>query len=186
MNYQRQSSCDSHLPQKWVDWRGDPIQPGEEAAASHIKAGSVARVLDGRQVADLSELQFRDPNCFSAGELHNHADRWQAMAGDTPSPRQAEVLKWVRRKVSVFEYFRPFNGVFKGQSYHSDRPPSAYLRNNFSCKQFLDFVRKTLLDRLITGAISLLGKVGQVDPPHLILPLTVEPSKRSFVMMPDS
>ena len=28
-----------------------------------------------------------------------------------------------------------------------------------------------------TGAISLKGRVGEVDPPHLILPLTVEPTK---------
>ena len=35
----------------------------------------------------------------------------------------------------------------------------------------------TVLDRLSTGAISLWGKVGEVDPPHLVMPLTVEPSK---------
>ena len=46
-----------------------------------------------------------------------------------------------------------------------------------SCKPFADFVRSTLLDRLTTGAISLNGKVGEVDPPHLVLPLTVEPTK---------
>ncbi|KAK3716426.1 hypothetical protein QZH41_000492 [Actinostola sp. cb2023] len=36
---------------------------------------------------------------------------------------------------------------------------------------------ETLSDRLTTGAISLLGRVGEVSPPHLILPLTVEPTK---------
>ena len=41
----------------------------------------------------------------------------------------------------------------------------------------MDFVRSTLLDRLTLGAISLKGKVGEVDPPHLVLPLTVEPTK---------
>ena len=46
-----------------------------------------------------------------------------------------------------------------------------------SCKPFADFVRSTLLDRLASGAISLIGKVGEVDPPHLVLPLTVEPTK---------
>lgn len=40
-----------------------------------------------------------------------------------------------------------------------------------------EFVRKTLLNRLTTGAISLLGKVGDVQAPHIVLPLTVEPSK---------
>ena len=46
-----------------------------------------------------------------------------------------------------------------------------------SCKPFADFVRSTLLDRLASGAVSLIGKVGEVDPPHLVLPLTVEPTK---------
>ena len=38
-------------------------------------------------------------------------------------------------------------------------------------------MRSTLLDRLTSGAVSLKGKVGEVDPPHLVLPLTVEPTK---------
>ena len=46
-----------------------------------------------------------------------------------------------------------------------------------SCKSFANFVRKTLLNRLTTGAISLLGNVGDVQAPHIVLPFTVEPSK---------
>ena len=49
--------------------------------------------------------------------------------------------------------------------------------NNQSCKEFAPFIRCTLLDRLRTGAISLLGHVDSVSPPHLMLPLTVEPNK---------
>ena len=56
---------------------------------------------------------------------------------------------------------------------HQKKP----FRNNMSCKSFANFVRKTLLNRLTTGAISLLGKVGDVQAPHIVLPLTVEPSK---------
>ena len=42
----------------------------------------------------------------------------------------------------------------------------------------MKFIQQTLLDRLKTGAVSLLGKVGEVHPPpHLVLPLTVEPTK---------
>ena len=33
------------------------------------------------------------------------------------------------------------------------------------------------MQRLPTGAISVWGKVGEVDPPHLVMPLTVEPSR---------
>ena len=37
--------------------------------------------------------------------------------------------------------------------------------NNISCKPFVKFIQQTLLDRLETGAVSLLGKVGEVQPP---------------------
>ena len=76
-----------------------------------------------------------------------------------------------------FEYFQPFSGNFKGKQYSSERPPSEHFKNNLSCKPLADFVRRTLIDRLQTGAISLVGRVGEVNPPHLVLPLTVEPSK---------
>ena len=38
-------------------------------------------------------------------------------------------------------------------------------------------MRSTLLDRLTSGAISLKGKLGEVEPPHPVHPLTVEPTK---------
>ena len=38
-------------------------------------------------------------------------------------------------------------------------------------------VKKTLLDRLRTGAISLKGRISEVELPHLVLALTVEPTK---------
>ena len=36
---------------------------------------------------------------------------------------------------------------------------------------------QTLHDRVRSGAITLLDKVGTVDPPHIVLPLTIEPTK---------
>ena len=77
----------------------------------------------------------------------------------------------------VFPFFQHFSGVFKGESYDSDLPPRKAFLNNVSCKLFVKFIQETLLDRLETGAVSLLGKVGEVQPPHLVLPLTVEPTK---------
>ena len=38
-------------------------------------------------------------------------------------------------------------------------------------------MQKTLINRLGAGAISLVGRVGEVAPPHIVLPLIVEPSK---------
>ena len=94
-----------------------------------------------------------------------------------PSSNQEEVLSWIDKKVSIFPYFKHFKGTFKGEYYDSDRTPHRIFKNNVSCKQFGKFVRTALLSRLQTGAISLVGKVGQVKPPHLVLPLTVELTK---------
>ena len=63
------------------------------------------------------------------------------------------------------------------EGYDSDQPPHRFFKNNLSCKQFGGFVRTTLLSRLKSGAISLVSKVGQVSPPHIVLPLTVEPTE---------
>ena len=68
-------------------------------------------------------------------------------------------------------------GSFQGEHYDSDLPPPKLFANNGSCKSFTQFIRKTLLARLRSGAISLVGRVGSVTPPHLVLPLTVEPGK---------
>ena len=65
--------------------------------------------------------------------------------------------------MSIFPYFQHFTGFFKGEGYDSDLPARKLFRKNMSCKSFANFVRKTLLNRLTTGAISLLGKVGDVQ-----------------------
>ena len=46
-----------------------------------------------------------------------------------------------------------------------------------TCKQFSQFVTETLLQRIETGAIRVWGRVGDVSPPHLVLPMTIEPQK---------
>ena len=120
---------------------------------------------------------FRILIIFFAGELHKHAPTWAEIANAVPSSNQEEVLSWTDKKFSIFPYFKHLKGAFKGEHYDSDRPPHKISKNNVSCKQFGKFVRTTLLIRLQTGANSLEGKVGQVKPPHLVLPLTVEPTK---------
>ncbi|KAK3706538.1 hypothetical protein QZH41_013030, partial [Actinostola sp. cb2023] len=56
-------------------------------------------------------------------------------------------------------------------------PEQLEFRNNPSCRPFADFIRKTLLDRLRKRAVSLVGRMGEVEAPHLVFPLTVEPTK---------
>ena len=124
---------------RWVDWRGNPS--GASMRVTTIPKERLQKVVQGDALGSVSELQFRDPDHFCAGELHNHVNRWEEIVGDFPSLQQARVVRWVREKVSVEEYFRPFRGNFKGRSYNSLRPPSVQFRNNPSCRPFVDFVR---------------------------------------------
>ena len=68
-------------------------------------------------------------------------------------------------------------GNFKGEHFYSAFPPQRIFYNHKSCASFAKFISDTILQRLSTGAISVWGKVGEVDPPHLVMPLTVEPKK---------
>ena len=154
---------------------GTPIKVGRKMTADEVLQKKVACVERGEAIGDVRELFFRDPDHFRAGELHSHSSFWETIAERNPSTMKTEVLGWIRDKVSIFPYFQHFTGFFKGERYDSDRPPKKLFRNNMSCKSFANFVRKTLLYRLTAGAISLLGKVGDVQAPHIVLALTVEP-----------
>ena len=160
-----------------MDYLGHPVQSSGEVTVAEVPQATITQLVHGECLADLSQLRFRHPDSFSAGELHHHLHEWNQIVGSPASPQQTQVLNWVANKVSIFDYFQPFSGNFKNNVYNSDRPPSRQFRNNYSCQEFAGFVRETLLKRLDTGAITLLGRVREIDPPHLVLPLTVEPSK---------
>jgi hypothetical protein len=59
---------------------------------------------------------------------------------------------------------------------HALPPPTAF-DNNKSCQGFDDFITTTILARVRNRSLTPLGKVGDVPPPHLVMPLTIEPSK---------
>lgn len=61
--------------------------------------------------------------------------------------------------------------------YDSPFPSRKVFKNHPSCRRFTDFLSQTLLDRISSGAVRVLGKVGEVEPPRLVLLLTVEPNK---------
>lgn len=77
---------------------------------THIEQGFVDTVAAGQQLADASLLAFRDPDGFSAGSLHNHVEAWEHVAAIAPYEQSSLVLDWIRNKVSVLAFFRPFKG----------------------------------------------------------------------------
>lgn len=45
------------------------------------------------------------------------------------------------------------------------------------CGQFQDFITDTVVDWVDAGVLAVWGRIGEVTSPHLVLYLTVEPSK---------
>lgn len=67
--------------------------------------------------------------------------------------------------------------MFQGTRYDSTTPPPQVLPNAGNTSQFSGFIAKTITDRLRSGAIQVWGKVGEIEPPQVVSPITVEPTK---------
>ena len=148
---------------EWVDYRGKPLQ----SPSPHPSAEKVA---EGGEF-NLEHLPFRNPDYYVAGNLHDQAAEWGSIgAGE-------EVLSWLKNGVDVQQFFKHFKGNFKGQHFNNDLPPQIFLPNAPSCIGFGNFIIETLIERILNGSMSVIGKVGDVQPPHLVMPITIEPSK---------
>ena len=112
---------------------------------AHIPVEDIALVIQGKSLADMSRLVFRDPNQFRAGELHRHTPQWLSLIDDLNDDRFSEARDWIT------------NGVdsYKGKNYECSIPSRCVLPNHISCKPFTSFISNTLMDRLRSGAISL-------------------------------
>ena len=161
----------------WITQEGSDITQGMAVHNSHLQTSFVESVIAGQVFADTSLLSFRDPSRFVAGELHNHSLVWSKVAAFAAPSHASEVLDWIIHRVNVGNYFRPFKGCFKGEEFDSPVPPRRVFHNSPSCIPFSQIISGTIIERLASGAISLWGKVDDVDPPYLVMPLTVEPSK---------
>ena len=129
----------------------------------------------------VSSLAVRDPNFFVAGQLTSNAANWTHLFPKNPTPLQAIAVRAITHGVDVHDFMTPFKGTFKGQTYDHPLPPPRIFRNSKKCKDFVPFIANTILERLRDGSIHLWGRVGDVDPPKLVLPLTVEPSKPRLI-----
>ena len=95
--------------------------------------------------------------------LQNDALKWRL-----------KLMPWIGSKIKFL--FSRISNILRVRL-RASTPPHQMFRNNRSCKHSVSFVQKTLINHLGTGAISLVGRVGEVAPPHIVLPVTVEPSK---------
>ena len=92
------------------------------------------------------------------------------------------VRKWLCEGVDMYDFFRPFQGSYRGRNFDSDIPPAMYFANAPVCKEFVPFINETILKRIKEGSIELLGPVHAVDPPRCVNALSVEPSKPRLVL----
>ena len=163
--------------QSWVDPEGFPFNKGQGMVNNaHIGQYFLSSVIKGDSLADVSLLAFREPNRFTAGELHRHKDQWEKLFYYSNGVFE-EARYWISNFVHVDKFFTHFKGSYKGANYDCDIPPARAFPNHTSWTSFTQFISDTLLKRLASGAIALWGKVRHCHPPNLVMPLTVEPSK---------
>ena len=112
---------------------------------------------------NMNDLLFRDPSSFRAAEIHKHIPVWERILENNPFKEQ--ILQWLQYGVDVKEFMKPFKGTFKDSKYDSRFPPRKHLKIHQSCKLFTEFISKTLVERVRTGAVLVWGRVGTVEPP---------------------
>ena len=107
-------------------------------------------------------------------EIHRHLDVWDKLTQGLPN--RDEIMGWIHKKVSVYDFVQPFKGWFGGCTYDSSFPVPRLFHNHNSCQPFTEFISKAIMDRIAVGAFGVQGRVGQCAP-HQLMPMTVEPSK---------
>ena len=134
----------------------------------HISPQFFCDVISGHTCADTSVLGLRDPDTLIAGNIHACFPAWESIAKISPFKLTPNILRWIQDCVNGQEFFQPFKGQYKGEHFNSALPP--IFPNAISCNRFGQFISDTIVDRL-------LSLWGNVPPPYLVMPLTVEPSK---------
>lgn len=129
-------------------------------------------VSQAKVLASAHDVVLRDPSHFVPGELHRNAEQWKSIA-NAPS----DILSYVVNRVDAWSFLTHFKGKFGNQFYDAPSPPHKIFPNSSSCLAFEDFVTDTILCRVDNGSLRFWGLVGEVEPPHLVMPITVEPTK---------
>lgn len=124
----------------------------------------------------LNQLRFRDSDHFRAGMIHDSSPVWEHLLADF-SCSTVDLLEIVQDDVPMERFFTTFKEDFKGQFYHAQTSPAPQINNSAVCKQFTDFISHTIAQWEASGVLAVWGEVVVVSLPHLVLPITVEPSK---------
>ena len=120
-------------------------------------------------------IPFPNPNLFVAGNIHNYYSQWDTVLQN--SPDYELVTQWIKNGVDFQDFLTPFHGSYQGVEYQHDFPPARIFNNALCCKSFTSFIAKEITEKILSGAVSIWGKVGFCEPPHIVSPITIEPTK---------
>eukprot|EP00732_Lithocolla_globosa_P005336 Lithocolla_globosa_v1_NODE_5469_length_1234_cov_47.785411.p1 type:complete len:200 gc:universal NODE_5469_length_1234_cov_47.785411:332-931(+) len=125
----------------------------------------------------LTEIKIRDIDSFVAGNLADpkFTENWKFALKNQEN--REEVLEYING-VDARKYFKPFRGIFKGKHYNFSTPPRMQFKNAKNAEtDFHDWVSEEIRKGVKVRTIKVWGKENECDPPHLVLPITVEPTK---------
>ena len=153
--------------------------------------GSLEQLLSGDVVPGPEHDELPAPvwkdSKFKAGKLaeERHIAFWEEVILHD-HPRKEFILENMRG-MDPARYFTNFKGRFAGKEYDCNFPPSRQFRNNWTDEltstgqKQEDWAEDQIKKDCVSGAVECLGKKGEVDPPYIVLPLTVEPLKPRLI-----
>lgn len=175
MNFDPEDALTHKNSIRWVNWKGSPLAPGQAQLDVLQEDWSSS---NSNWQERLDHLPLRDPNSFVAGQLNESISQWHVLGKLFPYERSQTLLSWVEGGVEVADFFQHFKGNFNGVHYDSLIPPPVTLYNYSSCEKYGQEIADMLLDRLKNGSLYLWGKVGEVEPPWLVMPLVLVKGSR--------
>ena len=154
---------------RWVKLDGSP---GQETVFS---VDLFKEILNCPYPPLLENFGFPDQASFLAGGIHRRFDVWRTVLAQHRG--KDLILRWLRDGVDIMDFTKHFKGNFGHSAYDCEFPRPRIFRNLQNCRGFVSSISSSLMERIRMGAVKVWGKVGETEPPFLVLPLTVEPSK---------
>lgn len=173
---------------KRMDWTDPDISWLGKTPVSPVEAftKAVCAMSEGAAKDDLC-LPMWDEKVFRAGRLSKeaHVSFWRDVILVECPDRDLilENLDGMRPS----RYFKHFKGRYMGKDYDCASPPPRVFTNNLSeeltstGETARKWAVKKVQQDVRTGAIKCLGKVGEVEPPRVVLPLSVELEKPRLI-----
>ena len=159
---------------KWIRW-----PQGEEGPSVPSVPPPFQMIAKGLLDTPLADMWVRDSGSFLAGEPHKHVSSWEYLTQN--HPQRDLIMSWIKDGINIHEFIVPFHGTYHRKSYHHSFPPDAIFPNNKSCIPHAQVISTEIEKKITMGAMTVLGKIGEVPPPRIVMPLSIEPSKPRLV-----